>query len=196
MVQRIIEQFTYVGLFLVLFGAGLGLPIPEEGPIIIAGVLAHEAVVRWWIALPLCIAGVLGGDIALYWIGHHWGERILEWRPVRRVLTRDREESLKAAYRRHGVKIVFTARHVVGVRAAAFLTAGICGIRFWRFLLVDALAAFVGVPVGFGIAFLFTDQLEQVLSDVHRFERWLVLYALLAVAAWLAWLAWRQSRRG
>lgn len=195
MVQTFIEDFTHLGIFLILFAAGLGVPIPEEVPVLAAGVLAHEGVIRWWIALPVCIAGVLSGDVALYWVGHHWGERILEWRMVRYVLTREREERLMSAYRRHGVKIVFTARHVMGLRAAAFLTAGIAHVPFWKFLLVDTVAALVGVPVGFGIAFLFTDQLGRVIADVHRFERWLVLYALVALAAWLAFLGWRQNRK-
>jgi membrane protein DedA with SNARE-associated domain len=195
MVQSFIEHFTYAGIFLVLFAAGLGLPIPEEGPVLAAGVLAQEQIIRWWIALPVCLAGVLSGDIVLYWVGHHWGEHILDWRITRRILTREREESLKAAYRRHGVKIVFTARHVMGLRAAAFLTAGITHVPFVKFLVVDFVAALIGVPVGFGIAFLFADQLESVLADVHRVERWLAIYALVGVAGWLAWLAWRQSRR-
>jgi membrane protein DedA with SNARE-associated domain len=195
MIQQFIEHFTYAGLFLTLFAAGLGLPIPEEVAIIAGGVLSHERVVHWFIALPVCILGVLGGDVALYAIGHHWGERVLEWKMVRRVLTPEREETLKARYRQHGAKIVFAARHVMGIRAAAFLTAGICRLSFWKFVLVDAAAAIVSVPIGFGIAFLFTDQLERVMRDVHRVERWLVLYALAGLAGWLAYLAWRQSRR-
>ena len=195
MVQHLIEHFTYVGLFLVLFATGLGLPIPEEGPIMAAGVLAQELVIRWWIALPICLIGVLSGDTVLYWVGHHWGERILDWRAVRWVLSREREERLKAAYHRHGVKILFTARHVVGLRAAAFLTAGIAHVPFWRFIVADTAAALIGVPVSFGIAFLFTDQLQHLLADVQRLERWLALYALLALAGWIGYLAWRQYRR-
>jgi len=195
MLQRFIENFTYLGVFLMLFGAGLGLPIPEEAPVLAAGALAHEDVVRWWIALPLCILGVLSGDVALYWAGRHWGERVLGWWLVRRILSVERERTLTEAYHRHGVKIVFTARHVLGVRAAAFLTAGIAKIPFWKFLAVDVAAALVGVPIGFGIAFLFTDQLERVMADVRRVEHWLVLYALVGLAVWLAVLAYRQSRR-
>src|SRR6267378_873413 len=118
MIQGFIEHFTYAGLFLTLFAAGLGVPIPEEVPIIAGGVLAQEHVVEWWLALPVCILGVLSGDAALYAIGHHWGERVLEWNLVRRVLTKEREAALKERYRRHGVKIVFVARHVMGIRAA------------------------------------------------------------------------------
>jgi membrane protein DedA with SNARE-associated domain len=178
-----------------LFAAGVGVPIPEEVPILAGGVLAHEEVVRWWIMLPVCFLGVLSGDVVLYWVGHHWGERIMGWRVVRRVLSPQREERLKAGYRRHGVKIVFMARHVMGLRAAAFLTAGIAEVPFWKFLVVDAAAALISVPLGFGLAFLFTDQVEQVHADVRRVERWVLLLLLLAAAGALAAAAWRRARR-
>jgi membrane protein DedA with SNARE-associated domain len=144
--------------------------------------------------LPVCVLGVLSGDVVLYWIGRHWGERVLSWRAVRFVMSREREESLKAAYRRHGVKIVFTARHVMGLRAAAFLTAGIARVPFGKFLAVDAAAAMVGVPVSFGLAFFFTDQLEAIIAGVHRVERWVVILALVVAAAWIGIRAYRRSQ--
>jgi membrane protein DedA with SNARE-associated domain len=195
LVEAFIEQFTYVGLFLVLFGAGLGVPLPEEIPVLAAGVLAHEGIVRWWIALPLCLVAILGGDTVLYWVGHHWGEHILDWRVVRLILTPQREEELKASYRRHGMKIVFGARHVAGLRAAAFLTAGIARVPFTQFIVVDTAAALLGVPFSFALAFFFADQLEWVLADVHRVERWLAIAALTLVAGWLGFLAFRRARR-
>ena len=164
-------------------------------PIVAAGVLAQQAVVRAWIALPVCIVGVVAGDIALYWIGRHWGERILDWGWVRRVLSPAREEALMRMYRRHAVKTIFTARHIVGFRAAAFLTAGIAHVSFPKFLAIDLLAAFVSVPVGFGVAFFFTDQLAAVLEDVHRVERWALLLLIAAAVVWAAVLAWRRNRR-
>jgi membrane protein DedA with SNARE-associated domain len=179
----------------VLFVAGLGVPIPEEVPVIASGALAHESVVRWWIALPVCLLGVLAGDTVLYWVGHHWGERILDWRLVRHVLRRQREAALLDAYRRHGVKIVFLARHVTGVRAAAFLTAGIARIPFWKFLAVDGVAALIGVPITFGLAFLFTDQIREIMAGVHRVERWLLLLVLVGLAAGITFAAWRRASR-
>src|SRR5919204_253308 len=156
--------------------------------------LPHEGYMRWWVALPVCFLGVLAGDSVLYWVGHHWGERILDWSIVRRVLTRQREQSLLAAYRRHAAKTVFTARHVMGLRAAAFLTAGIARVPFWEFILADGAAAAIGVPTGFMLAYFFTDQLSAILDDVHRVERWLTLLGLVALATWIAVLAWRRSR--
>jgi len=193
-INDFIEEFTYLGIFIVLFLGGLGVPVPEELPVLAAGALSHEGYLRSWVALPVCILGVLVGDAVLYWVGHHWGERILDWSIVRRVLTEQREHVLLAAYRRHAAKTVFTARHVMGLRAAAFLTAGIARVPFWKFILADATAASIGVPFGFSLAYFFTDQLGAILQDVHRVERWLALLALVALATWVAVLAWRKSR--
>jgi len=195
LVRSFVEHFTYVGIFSVLLAASLGVPVPEEAPVVVAGVLSSQHVVRWWIALPVCLAGALSGDVVLYWIGHHWGERILGWAPVRRVLSPAREEALKAGYRQHGVKILFTARHVMGLRAAAFLTAGISDVGFGKFLAADAVAAALGVPFSFGLAYLFADRIERVLADVRHLEHWAVLLAATALAGWLGTRAWLRARR-
>ena len=193
--QGFVDSYTYVGIFAVLLLGSLGLPIPEEMPIVAAAVLSHEGIVRWWLALPLCLLGVLFGDMVLYWVGRHWGEQVLNWRLVRVVLTPDREQWLKAAYRRHALKTVVMARHVTGLRAAAFLTAGIARVPFWKFFVADTGAALFGVPLVFGLAYFFTDQITAIMADVHRAERWLVLAGLLTLAAMLAVGLWRWNRR-
>jgi membrane protein DedA with SNARE-associated domain len=193
--QEFVDNFTYLGIFAVLLLGSLGVPIPEEMPIIAAAVLSHEGIVRWWLALPVCLLGVLSGDMVLYWIGRHWGEQVLNWRLVRLVLSPAREQWLKAAYRRHALKTVVTARHVMGLRAAAFLTAGSASVPFWKFVVADVGAALFGVPLAFGLAYFFTDQIKAIMADVHRAERWLVLAGLLALAAMLVVGVWRWHRR-
>jgi hypothetical protein len=58
-------------------------------------------------------------------------------------------------------------------------------------------AAVLGVPLGFGLAYFFTDQIEAIMTDVHRAERWLALAVLLAFAAMLVvgCVAMGSSRR-
>ena len=83
----------------------------------------------------------------------------------------------------------------MGFRAAAFLTAGSAGVPFWKFVVADAGAALFGVPLAFGLAYFFTDQIQAIMADVHRAERWLGLAGLLAVAAMLAIGVRRWHRR-
>jgi len=101
---------------------------------------------------------------------------------VRFLLTPDRESRLKVAYCRHAVKTIVAARHVAGFRAAAFLTAGIARVPFWKFVLTDGLTALLGVPFSFALAYFFTDHIKAIYADVHRIERWIGLVVVLVVA--------------
>jgi membrane protein DedA with SNARE-associated domain len=83
----------------------------------------------------------------------------------------------------------------MGLRAAAFLTAGSASVPFWKFVVADAGAALVGVPLVFGLSYFFTDQIKDILADVHRAERWLGLAGLLALATILVVGVWRWHRR-
>jgi membrane protein DedA with SNARE-associated domain len=193
MIEGVIEYFSYGGLVVVLLLGSLGMPIPEEVPIVAAGMLSHQQVMRWWLALPTCIAGVFAGDLILYWAGRHWGERVLDQPLIGRLLTRARLEQIQAGYRRRGVLIVFLARNVMGLRAAAFLGAGVAGLPFWKFAAADGAAIGYGVPLNFGLAYLFSRHLHAVLAEVHRVEGWI---ALLVVVGGGAWIYMTLRRRG
>src|SRR5205085_7304520 len=77
----------------------------------------------------------------------------------------------------------------------AFLTAGSAGVPFWKFVVADAGAALVGVPLTFGLTYFFTEQIKAIMADVHRAERWLGLAGVLALAAMLVVWVWRWNRR-
>ena len=195
MVDRLIESFSYGGLLLVLLLGSLGLPIPEEVPIVAAGLLSHQQIMRWWIALPTCIAGVFAGDIILYWAGRHWGERVLEQPLVGRLLTRARLDQIREGYRRRGALIVFLARNVMGLRAAAFVGAGVVGLPFWKFAAADGTAIAYGVPLNFGLAYLFSRHLHAVMAEAHRVEGWIALVAVVGGGVWIYWMLRRRGER-
>jgi len=77
-VEDFLKSWGYLGIFLGIVATGLGFPMPEELPIVVAGVLAGGYEVYWWLMLPVCIGGVIVGDSCLYFIGRWWGPRLLE----------------------------------------------------------------------------------------------------------------------
>jgi membrane protein DedA with SNARE-associated domain len=184
-IQYLITSSSYLGVFVVLVLASLGLPVPEAIPIATSGILAHRGVMGWKPALAGCCLGVLAGDPILYTAGRRWGEGVLDRPALRRVLTPERRDRLAEACRRHGALIVFTARHLMGLRTAAFLTAGIVQLPAWKFLLADGIGIVVGVSLTFGLAYFFADHVSALLADVRQVERWLELAAVVGVAAWL-----------
>ena len=90
MLTQLIIHFSYPGVFLILLATGLGVPIPEELPIVIAAMMARWEVMHWWGALLSCLGGVLAGDMLLYTLGRHFGRRILQWPAARRILSTGR----------------------------------------------------------------------------------------------------------
>ena len=65
--------------------AFLGLVVPGELALLLGGVLAHQDRIPLAAALAVGVAGALAGNTAGYWIGRHWGPRLLTSRLGRRV---------------------------------------------------------------------------------------------------------------
>lgn len=195
MLFDLIVDFSYPGVFLILLATGLGVPIPEELPIAIAALMARWEVMHWVSALLSCLAGVLAGDMLLYWVGRHFGRRVLQWPTVRRILTPAREARVMDAYHRHGLKFVVMARLVMGLRAAAFLTAGLVRVPFPRFLLADVTAVLVSVPLWFGMAYLVADSVAVALMYVRQLQFWIAGLVLVVAAGWLL-VHLRRRQRG
>jgi len=115
---------------------------------------------------------------------------------VGRLLSQARLRQIEEGYRRRGVLIIFLARNVIGLRAAAFVGAGVSGISFWKFAASDGAAICYGVPLNFGLAYLFSRHLKAVMAEVHRLEGWLVLLILVVGAAWIYLSLRRHGEHG
>jgi len=194
MLTQLIGNFTYPGVFLVLLVSGMGVPIPEELPIAIAAMMARWDVMRWQGALLACVGGALSGDVLLYWLGRHFGRRILRWSTVRRVLTPAREARIMDAYRHHGLKFLVAARLVMGLRSAAFLTAGLVRVPFLWFFLVDLVAVLVSVPLTFGVAYAVADSVAVAVARVRELQLWIAGAVLLIATGWLIVFFRRRHR--
>lgn len=178
----LIGHTGYFGIFLVLVLGGLGLPVPEEAPIILAAVLARKGTMFWAPALGACFAGVLVGDFIVYFLGYYYGERVLGFRVTRKFLTREREAQIKGYFHRHGIKILFLGRFAPGFRTAAYLTAGILRLPPVRLLLIDLAAASFSTFLMFGLGYFFATKVEKGLQEAQHY---IAVAIALAVAGWL-----------
>ena len=88
MTEQIVAHLGYVGIALILILGGLGLPIPEEAPVILAAVLSRNGKLLAPLAVATCLLGVLAGDFVVYFLGYFYGEKVLSLPLTRRLLTR------------------------------------------------------------------------------------------------------------
>jgi membrane protein DedA with SNARE-associated domain len=180
--EALVGKLGYVGIALLLVLGGLGLPVPEEAPIILAAVLSKNERMWWPLALASCFVGVLLGDFVVYFLGYFHGEKVLSLPLTRRFLTRAREAQIKGYFHRHGFKILILGRFAVGFRTAAYLTAGILKLPPLKLFLTDVFAASLSTLLMFGLGYVFAHQIE---TSFDRVKHWLTAITAVALAAWL-----------
>ncbi|HEY6100590.1 MAG TPA: DedA family protein [Anaeromyxobacter sp.] len=191
--QAFLEHFGYAAIFLLLVAGGLGVPIPEELTQLSAGVLASQGVLDFRLALVTVWAGILLGDTLLFTMARRHGPRVLRSRFVARVLTEGRRRALTSHFARHAFLTVAVARHLGGVRVAAFALAGVSGVPLRTFILADGLSALVSVPLVVGAGYVFSAHLAQVKRELRAIE--LGILAVVLLVAGVVWLRRRQRAR-
>jgi membrane protein DedA with SNARE-associated domain len=179
LVSSYIEHFTYAGLFLVLVLCGLGLPVPEELPLLTAGFLVYRGITQYPITLAISFVGVMAGDNSLFFLGRRFGTGLLRYLGLARPRTRRRIERLETFMDRHGHMAIFYARFLTGVRALIYLTAGSAGVTLRRFIVYDTLGAIISVPLAVSLGYFFGDQIDLATRYLGGLDR-LVLLATMA----------------
>jgi membrane protein DedA with SNARE-associated domain len=190
--QELIGKLGYLGIALILLLGGLGLPVPEEAPIILAAVLSKGGKMWWPLALASCFAGVLLGDFVVYFLGFFYGEKVMSLPLTRKFLSPAREEQIKGYFHRHGFKILILGRFAVGFRTAAYLTAGILKLPTLKLFLTDLFAASLSTLTVFGLGYVFAHQIE---SSFDRVKHWLTATAGITLLAWVLYRSYRGRQR-
>lgn len=175
-----LESAFYPVLYSILAGASLGIPIPEDVPLIAAGViLARQPEVASWIGTLLVgLAGVMTGDSIMYTFGRRWGTEVVKHRFVLWLFPRRRLRRMTLRFQRYGAWACFFGRFVMGVRAVMCVTAGVTKLPYWRFLLADTAGAMLSVPLFVCLGYWFANMLPT-LEAYLEYLKWGVLAAVL-----------------
>ncbi len=145
--SSIYNRLGYGAPFLVLVGAGAGLPVPEEVTMVGSGYLLNQGMVSTIPIMLTCWVATLIGDSIPFWLGRTLGPRALKLPLANKILHPERFALIEKRMERHGSWAIFTCRFLPGVRMPGFFSAGTLGMRYWRFMLADATAALIMVPI-------------------------------------------------
>ncbi len=188
-----VVAWGYAAIFVVVLLGNIGLPVPEEIVLLIAGYLAW----RGALAIPAVIlVGVLSavvGDGIGYWLGRKGGRPLLH-RYGRYILIPPRQIRLaEQFFAGHGRRAVFFGRFLAGIRFLVGPLAGIARMPFRRFFMYNAGGALVYVPVVTLVGYGAGRHLHAVLGAVQRVGHLFLLVVVLLLAG-LAWRAWQRAK--
>lgn len=167
-------------LFLALIGGAIGLPLPEDVILIVAGLLAHQKRVNLELVFLFCYGGIILGDLIIFAVGKKFGAALFNKPWFQKRISKRRLRKTRIRLERKSFPMIFFARHIPYLRTVTFLTCGAVKMSLVTFLLSDAFSALVSAPIMIALGYFASESFDAVSSSVNMFYRF-VFVALLAV---------------
>ena len=184
--------WIYITLFLLLMGGAIGLPIPEDLPLILAGVLIHEGRADLNLVIPVAYAAILLGDLLIYSAGRKIGPSVTKRPWFRLRISESQMRRFKYNLDKRSLLMIFVARHLFYLRTLTFLSCGALKMNIWRFLLADAAAALISVPLVLALGYFAAEHYDYIVGLFGKAKIGTLVVALVAL---VAYLIYRRHKR-
>lgn len=167
-VGQLISSLGYWAVFLLVGVESLGIPLPGETALILAGAYAGKThkLDPWLIFVAASAAAIIGDNIG-YWIGDKGGYRL-----VRRFGPKVRfdERKFKVGrylFDRYGSRVVFFGRFVSVLRTYAAFLAGTMRMPWRRFLVANAAGGIIWAGIYTLASYLAGHALSQISGPLN-----------------------------
>lgn len=158
-----------------------GALLEGETVVFLAGVAAQHGYLWFPAVVAIAISGGFISDQTLFFVGRRYGNRVLARFPS----VAARAPRIQALVKRWDVLAIIAVRFLYGLRTAAPLVIGTCGIAPWRLALFDFIGAVLWGSVVAGAGY-FAGQAVQEFAG--RLDGSVVLFLMaIALVAGTAW---------
>lgn len=173
-------------------------PFPSDTAIALGAFLAHRGVTEPWLVFVVTIVANMSTAMGMYWLASHHATTLFGSRIVRRFLSEDGIEHVRAEYQRFGIAGLFLGRMLPGFRAVVAPFAGLIRLGAWRAFVPMFLASalwyggliFVASALGSRL-----DRIVEVIGGVNRSLGIISLVLVLGLVAWVVVCRRRAARR-
>ena len=147
----IIEETSYLGIFILMVLESALIPIPSEIIMPFSGFLCYlGSLSLFWVVMAGTLGNLVGSLIA-YWIGLKFGRAFIIKYGKYLLLHESHLDFAEKLFNRYGEIIVFISRLLPAVRTVISLPAGIGKMNLKRFVMYTFLGS---IPWNFALAYL------------------------------------------
>lgn len=177
--KQLIKDYGYYLIFTLVMLGNMGVPVPEESPVIMAGFAAHEGILDYKWAVAVCIFSAILGDNIGYMIGRKGGRALILRYGQYVGINEEKLKKFEGFFERYGAKTVFIARFVAGLRWVAGPLSGAAHMPLGRFMIYNASGAVVWVLIMTQLGYHFGHRLPWLLKMIGRTNGVVVVIALI-----------------
>jgi membrane protein DedA with SNARE-associated domain len=183
-IGHLIASYGYWVVFALVALESLGIPLPGETALIIAGTYAGTThhLSPWLIFVVASAAAIIGDNIG-FWIGTKGGYRLARRYGPKVRLDERKLKTARYLFNRHGILVVFFGRFVSVLRTYAAFLAGTSRMRWRRFLPANASGGIVWAGIYTVASYLAGDALQRVSGTITWVLAGAAVVAIIAV--WL-----------
>lgn len=196
-VQVWMQAGGYVLLFALLFACGLGFPLPEDIPLLLAGFAVAHGKMNIVLASVIAWCGIIGGDCVLYSFARKYGMQITRVPWIGKHVTEARIQRAERLFEQYGIWVVGIARMFAGIRGAMVVAAGTIRYSFVKFVIADGVAAIVSGGLFVYLGWLGGRTLgtpRQMFERIAPYKQWVTVGIVVVVALVVAYIWWRRRR--
>jgi membrane protein DedA with SNARE-associated domain/rhodanese-related sulfurtransferase len=194
---NLVSVIAQQGLWLVFANVllqQLGVPVPAEPTLVVAGSLAARGLLPLPGLVGVTWLAVLIADSTWYWMGRRYGNQVLRV-VCRLALSPDScVRTTEQTFSHWGLKSLAVAKFIPGFSMVAPPMAGAMRVSWSSFLLFDLMAAVLWSSVGIGAGLIFYRQVDRILAALAGLGGWAPAVGVSLLAAFVSW-KWVQRRR-
>src|SRR5215468_7033063 len=177
----------YVVLLGWVFAEQIGLPIPSMPLMLAAGALAGQGRLSLLSALFLCVFAAVLADLIWYELGKLKGIKVLQLLCKISLEPDSCVRRTEGVFAKQGAQSLLLAKFFPGLGTVAPPLAGIFHMRLHRFLLFDAIGAFLWAGISLGTGYVFSDQIEQIAERAASLGGGLGILILAALLGYIGY---------
>jgi membrane protein DedA with SNARE-associated domain len=182
--EELIANYGYLAILAITF-------IEGETIVILAGIAAHMGFLELPWVIACALAGSFAGDQTWFYIGRHWGPRIIKRRPA----WQEAADKVYKHLHRHQYWLILTFRFYYGLRNVTPFAVGSAGIPRLRFFVLNLIGAIVWAHAFAYAGYALGETFKLFLDDYHRYALYVIGGLLaLGVLLWVTKLVRRRLR--
>ncbi len=185
-----LAEMGSLGVFLLIAGESMLLPLPSEIILPFAGFLAYSGKVNLWLIILISIIGQLVGSIISYGIGYYGGRPFVLKYGRYFLLNKKHFEHVEKWFQKYGAITVFIGRLLPIVRTIISFPAGITKINFKKFLFYSTLGIIPWSVLFIYIGFRLGEGWTAIINIFDKFQ-----YVVIAgIIAFIIWWIWKEKK--